>query len=330
VMRKILLPSLVLMLLTGCAPALTAQPAPTAAAQPAPTITTAPPAQLQAQTMGAGTYTDALGRTITLPQPAQRVVSLAPSNTEILFAIGASQQVVGRDSYSDYPAGAKDVADIGGGFTTLNAEVILATKPDLVLASPLTPPEQIADLAKAGLTVYVLPNPRTYDDLYANLETAGKLTGHEQEAAHLVASLKVRVEAVTSKTAGVTTRPTIYYELDGTDPTAPYTSGPDTFVDLVIRQAGGTNFGGGLNGEWVQISVEQLLAKQPDLIVLGDNRYGGVTPEMVKARSGWEALTAVQQSAIAIFDDNLVSRPGPRLVDGLEAMAKLLHPDLFP
>jgi iron complex transport system substrate-binding protein len=221
------------------------------------------------------------------------------------------------------------VADIGGGFSALNMEVILSKKPDLVLASPLTPPEQIADLDKAGLTVYVLPNPKTFDDLYANLQLVGKITGHENEAGTLVESLKARVQAVVSKVAILSARPTVYYELDATDPNAPYTSGPDTFVDLLIRTAGGENFGGNLKGDWVQISVEEVLAKQPDMIVLGDYTYGGVTPEQVKARPGWDVLNAVKQGKIFIFDDNTVSRPGPRLVDGLEAMAKLLHPDLF-
>ncbi len=278
---------------------------------------------------GPVSLTDGNGRTVTLSLPVERVVSLAPSNTEILFAVGAGAQVVGRDSFSDYPPEAKNVADIGGGVGSLNMELILSKKPDLVLASPLTPPEQVADLVKAGLTVYVLPNPKTFDDLYTNLETAGKLTGHETQAATLVTSLKARVKAVTDKVANVSQRPIVYYELDATDPSAPYTSGPDTFVDLLIRTAGGENFGSILKGDWVQISIETLLTRQPDYIVLGDNTYGGVTPEQVKARTGWGAIKAVQDGKIYIFDDNTVSRPGPRLVDGLEAMARLIHPELF-
>ena len=304
-LRKILVLGLLVTMLTACGPlALSQAGSPT-------------------------TFTDGSGRTVLLRLPVQRIVSLAPSNTEVLFAVGAGAQLVGRDSYSDYPAEAKNVADIGGGFSALNMEVILSKKPDLVLASPLTPPEQIADLDKAGLTVYVLPNPKTFDELYANLQLVGKITGHENAAGSLVESLQARVRAVVSKVAILSARPTVYYELDATDPSAPYTSGPDTFVDLLIRTAGGENFGGNLKGDWVQISVEEVLAKQPDMIVLGDNTYGGVTPEQVKARPGWGALNAVKQGKIFTFDDNTVSRPGPRLVDGLEAMAKLLHPDLF-
>ncbi len=305
-LRKMLVLVLLLTILTACAPG---------SGLPA-----ASPASL----------TDGMGRTVTLKLPAQRVVSLAPSNTEILFAVGAAAQLVGRDSFSDYPPEAKNVADIGSGTGgTVNTELILSKKPDLVLVSPLTPPEQIADMEKAGLTVYVLPNPKTFDDLYANLDTVGKLTGHEQDATALVKSLSARVKAVQDKVAPLSSRPMVYYELDATDPSAPYTSGPDTFVDLLIRTAGGQNFGGNLKGDWVQVSVEELLARQPDFIVLGDNTYGGVTPDQVKTRPGWDALNAVKQGQVFIFDDNTVSRPGPRLVDGLEAMAKLLHPDVF-
>lgn len=302
--RKTFILTLVAMLLAGCGSAIAPGARPT-------------------------TLTDGSGRTVTLDLPAQRILSLAPSDTEMLFAIGAGSQLVGRDSYSDYPPEAKAVTDIGGSVGTLNTELILSKKPDLVLASPLTPPEQIADLSKAGLRIYVIPNPKSFDDLYANLETTGKLTGREKEASALVNSLKARVKAVTDKVANVTKRPIVYYELDGTDPTAPYTSGPDTFIDLLIRTAGGENFGANLKGDWVQVSVETLLIRQPDFIVLGDNTYGGVTPEQVRTRAGWEALNAVKQGKIFTFDDNTVSRPGPRLVDGLEAMAKLLHPDLF-
>ncbi len=332
-MRKLLIPILlVTAILSACAPA-AATPAATAApatAAPVATTATAAPAQVQQQTMGSTTYTDGLGRQVTLAKPAQRIVSLAPSNTEILFAIGAGAQVVGRDSFSDYPVEAKSVPDIGGSLGTLNPEVILAKQPDLVLAAPITAPEQVAQLAKAGLTVYVLPNPKSFDDLFTNIETVGSLTGHSSEAASLITGLKTRVDAVTSKVANVTTRPIVYYELDATDPSAPYTSGPGTFVDLIIRDAGGENFGANLKGDYVQISIEELLTRQPDFILLGDSLYGGVTPDMVKARAGWDALNAVKAGKVFTFDDNLVSRPGPRLVDGLETIAKLLHPDLFP
>ncbi|MFH1183546.1 MAG: cobalamin-binding protein [Chloroflexota bacterium] len=268
---------------------------------------------------------DGLGRETPADHPASRIVSLAPSNTEILFALGAGSQLVGRDSFSDHPAEALNVPDVGGGFMALNMELIVSAAPDVVLASPLTPPEQLADLENVGLTVHVVPNPATFDELYANLRSVAELTGHEAQGEALLTALKGRVDAITAQVAEAAEKPLVYYELDATDPNAPYTSGPGTFVDLLIRSAGGVNFGADLGAEWVQVSVEELLARQPDVIILGDYTYGGVTPEQVRARAGWDALAAVQENRIFTFDDNLVSRPGPRLVDGLEAMAKLLH-----
>jgi iron complex transport system substrate-binding protein len=288
------------------------------AATPAPTPT---PATIS--------LTDGLGRQVDLPGPAQRVVSLGPSNTEILFAIGAGAQVVGRDSFSDYPAAAQALSDVGGGFGELNTEAIVALKPDLVLVADIFPAEQIKALEDLGLTVYALPNPTDFEGMYKNLETAARLTAHETQAADLIKSLKARVDAVGQKIATGTERPLVFYELDSTDQNAPYTAGPGTFVDTLINAAGGVNLGSKLNGSWVQVSIEELIVQDPAIIVLGDYTWGGVTPEMVKARPGWETLSAVKNGQVFTFDDNLVSRPGPRLVDGLEALSKLLHPDLF-
>lgn len=273
--------------------------------------------------------TDGRGKAIQLAGPAQRVISLAPSNTEILYAIGAGSQVVARESFSDFPAEVKNLPDIGGGFSELNTELILSLKPDLILAADITPAEQIQTLEDLGLTVFVLPNPLDFEGLFANLNTVGTLTGRQKEAAALVEELRGRVRSVQEKIAKAQTKPLVFYELDATEPNAPYTAGPGTFIDTLIQMAGGKNLGAEMQGSWVQVSIEELLTRNPDIILLGDYTWGGVTPEQVQARPGWEALGAVQQGQVYTFDDNLVSRPGPRLVDGLEAMAKLLHPELF-
>jgi iron complex transport system substrate-binding protein len=263
-----------------------------------------------------------------LAAPAQRIVSIAPSNTEILFALGAGKQVVGREEQSDYPAEAKNVPSIGSVFQKMNTEAIVALKPDLILAAEINSPEQVKALEDLKLTVYYLPNPKTFDDLYANLETVGKLTGRSAEAAKLNESLKARYDAVIQKISQAKDAPTVFYEIDATDPTKPYTSGPGTFIDRVITLAGGKNIGGALKDAFAQISSEELVKQNPNIIVLGDALYG-VTPESLAQRPGWSALSAVKDKQVFTFDDNLISRPGPRLVDGLEQMAKLVHPELF-
>jgi iron complex transport system substrate-binding protein len=326
---------LIMVLLSACAPAAVPTAAPataptTAPAQPAPTQSapTETPAPAATPTPEPIKLTDGLGRSVELAAPAQRIVSIAPSNTEILFALGAGKQLAGREEMSDYPAEAKDVPSIGSVFQKINAEALVALKPDLVLAAEINSPEQVKALEDLKLTVYYLPNPKTFDDLYANLETVGKLAGRSAEAAMLNESLNARYDAVMQKLSQAKDAPTVFYEIDATDPTKPYTSGPGTFIDLVITLAGGKNIGGALKDAFAQLSSEELVKQNPDIIVLGDALYG-VTPESVAQRPGWGALNAVKNNQVFAFDDNLISRPGPRLIDGLEQMAQLLHPELF-
>jgi iron complex transport system substrate-binding protein len=315
--RKLLFALLIVPLLAACGPVRNLTPA---------AVSTEPPASAVPAT-GSITLADGLNRTVTLAGPAQRVVSLAPANTEILFSIGAGAQVVGRDETSDYPAEALAFPTIGG-YSGFNLEAIVALHPDLVLAGGINTPELVASLEQLGLTVYFLPNPTTLEEMYTNLETVARLTGHESETAALVKSFKVRVAAVDEKILPLSYGPTVYYELDATEPTKPFTAGPGSFVDLLIARAGGINIGAELKGQWAQISLEQLVVANPAIIILGDAAYGE-TPEKVAQRPGWGTLTAIQTGQVFPIDDNLVSRPGPRLVDGLEAMAKLLHPGVF-
>ena len=281
----------------------------------------------QATPISVPAVTDGLGREITLTGPAQRVVSLAPSNTEILFAIGAGNQVVGRDALSDFPEAAKKITDIGSTFDALNTEKIVSLKPDLVLAAEINTPEQVKQLEDLHLTVYYLKNPLTLEEMYGNLETVAQLTGHDQEAATLIESLKKRVAAVDEKIAPISSRPNVFYELDATDPAKPYTAGKGTFVTQLIERAGGHNIAADLDG-YPQMSLEQVVAANPAFIILGDARYG-VSAESIAQRPGWGNLSAVKNGQVVPFNDDLVSRPGPRLVDAVEQLAHLLHPDLF-
>jgi iron complex transport system substrate-binding protein len=323
-LKHLLFSTLIFALLVACgAPAATALPQ--AEVNVTEATATAP---VVAETVFPLTLTDGLGRTITLDAPAERIVSLAASNTEILFAIGAGSQVIGRDPYSDYPAEAAAVTDIGDTFVELNTELIISLEPDLVLAAEITPAEQVAQLEQLGVNVYWLANPTDFEGLYANLAILGQIAGHEDEAAALSNELQQRVAAVDAAVAGVTDRPSVFYELDASDPAAPWTSGSGTFIDLIINRAGGVNAAASLSGAFAQFSIEQLLVENPDVILLGDSNYG-VTPENVAARAGWDGLLAVQTGQVFAFDDNLISRPGPRLVEALERIARILHPDLF-
>ena len=271
-------------------------------------------------------FTDGLGREVSLKGPAQRVVSLAPSNTEILFAVGAGKQTVGRDEFSDYPPEVEGISKVGGSMGQYSTEAVVALKPDLVLAAEINAPELVKQLEDLGLTVYYLKTPKTLEEMYANLEIVGQLTGHD--TGQLVDSLKKRVQAVDQKILPLSARPSVFYEIDATDPAKPYTYGPGSFGDLLIVRAGGYNIGNQLTDPYPQMSLEQIVVSNPSIILLGDSMWG-TTAEAVKSRPGWEGIEAVKSGNILPFDDNLVSRPGPRLVDGLEQLARLLHPGAF-
>lgn len=269
--------------------------------------------------------TDGAGRQVSLHGPVSKIISLAPSNTEILFALGAGPNVIGRDEFSDYPAEAKSLPSVGGSMGKYSLEAIASLQPDLVLAASLNTPEQVKSLEDLKLNVFVLANPTTIDGLYANLATVGTLTGHASEAGKLVDSLKQRVKVVSDAASKGTGALKVFYELDATDPSKPWTAGPGSFIDTLIKMAGGVNVAAALKSDYAQLSQEELIAANPDVILLGDAAYN-VTADQVAKRAGWGGIKAVQDNKVFSFDDNLVSRPGPRLVGGLETIFKILHP----
>lgn len=288
----------------------------------------APAAPAATPTASPLVMTDGLGRTVTLAQAAQRVVSLAPSNTEILFAVGAGSQVVGRDNFSNYPPEALELPGLGD-FMGFSIEQIVALNPDLVLLAEIHPPELVKSLEDAGITVYYLKNPLTMEEMYSMLITVGELTGHKTDAQTLVSQLSLRVAAVQQKLANIEERKTVFYEIDGTDPSKPWTTGSGTFIDTLLEMAKAENIGRAMGSQYGQMSIEALLEADPDFILLGDANFG-VTPEQVIARPGWGELTAVKEGRVLPFNDDLASRPGPRLVDGLEELARLLHGVTLP
>lgn len=315
--------------LYGCASAGNLHPSltPPTILTPTPVVTMpAPPTATATST--AIRLTDGTGTEVELPEPATRIVSLGPSNTEILFVLGGQGQIAGCDLSSDYPPEAKKLAVIAD-YPILNVESIVALQPDLVLAAEIISPEQVQSMRSLGLKVFYLANPTSLpDDLFANIRAIGTLTGKRSEAETVITGLKSRFDAVKLKSAGATSTPVVYFELDATDPARPYVAGPGSFVDTLIRLAGGKNLGAGLSSSWATISAEEILREDPDIILLGDTGYG-VTVESVAGRPGWKTLNAVKKNAVYGIDSNLVLRPGPRLADGLEIIARRTHPEIF-
>lgn len=278
-------------------------------------------------TEGPITLTDGFGREVSISAPVQRIVSIAPSNTEILFAIDAGSKIVGRDDISDYPPEAIEIASIGSTYGELNTEAIVALEPDLVLAAMINSPEHVQAIEELNIRVFVLPNPQDFDDLYEILETAGQITGQQAAAEALADDLKARVDAVAEKMGGADPI-RVYYEVDGMDPTAPWTAGAGTFQDVLIRLAGGENIAADIEF-YGQINLEELVTRDPAVMIFSEGPWVPTTPESVAERAGWTDVTAIADGAVYGIDANWLDRPGPRLVDALETMAKLIHPERF-
>lgn len=273
------------------------------------------------------TLTDARGVEVSFIGPPQSIISMAPSNTEMLFAIGAGSQLIGRDDVSDYPPEALEIESIGSTYGELNTEAILALNPDAILAADLTPPEQIETLENLDLVVFQVRNPDEFSDLFEILGDLGRMTGHTQEADALVAQLRERTEKVSSTVAEADRVP-VFYEVDGSDPAAPWTTGSATFQDVLIQMAGGENIADELEG-WGQLSIEEIVTRDPHVIFYAAGPWVPTTVESLSARAGWSNIRAVVDGNVVAIDTNWVDRPGPRLVDALEAMAKSIHPELF-
>jgi iron complex transport system substrate-binding protein len=266
--------------------------------------------------------TDDMGRQVTFATPPQRIVSIAPSNTEVVFALGLGDTVVGVDQYSDYPPEAQQKLQLGG-YVDPNLEQIVAAAPDLVLATDVHEATIIPELDALGVTS-VMIDPKNLDDVLDSITLIGTITGEEARAARLVCDLHRRVDDVEARIAGAP-HPRVFFELSP----ELYTAGPGSFIDDLLTRAGGDNVAAGAREPWPQLSTEAVLAADPEVILLVDHE-AGVTPEAVRARPGWQAMSAVEHDRIVTIDAALTNRPGPRVVDGLEEIARILHPDRFP
>lgn len=266
---------------------------------------------------------DDYGRTIKLGSEPKRIVSVAPTPTEMLFAVGAGDLVVGVDDYSDYPAAVKNMTKVGS--VELNVEMILSLRPDLIVSSDLVPLAQLSQLEQHGIP-YIILAARSIDDVFKDIKLVGLMTGHIDDATTLVSSLEARLAAVTAKTSDLNlTKPRVFVEYYPM-----WTYGPGSFGDDMIKLAGGVNIAANTSGEYVPVTDEFVIAQDPQVIVytVGAN-YNGTSPDTISSRPGWSGISAVVNGKMYSIDDNLISRYGPRIVDGLEALARILHPELF-
>jgi len=272
-----------------------------------------------------GTHTDDTGRAVAIDQVPQRIVSHVPSITETLFALGLGEKVVGVSDYCDYPEEAKLKPNVGNYFNP-SIENIVALDPDLVLTDGHS--ESIKGLESLGITFFVI-DPQDIEGIFKDIELLGKITGTEGKANKLIDDMKKDISYVSNrvKDAG---KVKVFYIIDATDLTLPWTVGPGSFADALITMAGGENIAAKAQEAWGQLSLEQIVSSDPEIIILPAKHGTAFTsPETLKAHPAWRGITAVRQDRIYTIDGDLVDRSGPRIVQGLKEMAKIIHPELF-
>lgn len=270
-------------------------------------------------TTGGITIIDGVGRKVTISHTPERIVSLASSATETLYAIGGRDKVVGRDQYSKYPDVVKDIQDVGSG-SSPNLEMIIGLEPDLLFAWPYSR-DAITSLEDKMSVVYI--DPDSIDDVLDTIEMIGLIIGKTSEAENLTSEMQSEIDAITDITDELnkTQRPLVYYELS----TPMKTTGPGTFTNELIFMAGGINLAADEPVRYPILNSEYIIERNPDVIVTVS--YGTSIDE-VKNRDGWQNINAVKDDRIYNIDTNLVTS-NPRLVQGLEQFAKWFHPDLF-
>jgi iron complex transport system substrate-binding protein len=274
-----------------------------------------------------GTYTDDMGREVAINEVPQRIVSHVPSITEMLFALGVGERVVGVSDYCDYPEEAKSKTSVGNYFNP-SIENIVALEPDLVLTDGHS--ETIIQLDELEPPInYMVIDPRDIDGVFKDLELLGKVTGSEGAAEALIESMQDSIANVLALVEGAP-RPKVLFIIDATDLTFPWTAGQGSFVDAFITMAGGENIAAQTESAWVQLSIEEIVNADPEIIILPAKHGTAFTsPETLIEHPVWQGTTAVKEGKIFIIDDDLVSRSGPRIIQGLEELARIIHPELF-
>lgn len=271
--------------------------------------------------------TDQSGRVVKLVKIPERIISLAPGNTEILFALGVEDKVVGVTDYCNYPPEAKEKPRMGG-FSTPNLEKLVAASPDLVLATSIHQKMVVPRLEEMGIPVVIL-NPKTLDEILGSISLVGRVTGKEKEASGVVAGMRTKIKSVTDKTDNLlqTQNPRVLY-ITWYNPLM--TAGLGTIQDELIQKAGGINIARGLSGQ-ANISLESVIAANPEVIIAGVGMGTGNDAPLQFARTD-PSLTntdAVQHNRVYAVDVDLAGRSGPRITDALEQFAEFIHPELF-
>lgn len=267
---------------------------------------------------------DQIGRKITIKELPERIISLSPSNTEIIYALGLEDRLVGVTEYCDYPEDAKTKEKIGG-YDEPNLEKIFSLEPDLVIATTAHQ-KAVEQIEKLDIPCIVLA-PKNIDEMLDSIVIIGKASGAKSDAEKLVYDLKNRIKNIEKYTADTpeAKRPKVYYELWHSPI---MTVGPGTFIDDIIHRAGGKNIASDADKPYPQYSQEQVLAKNPEIIIYSYHGSSKQSKEDILERPGWETISAIKNDKVFYINEDILIRPTPRLIDGLEEVAKIIHPEI--
>lgn len=273
------------------------------------------------------TVVDDLDRKVEIKELPQRIISLAPSNTEILFALGLGDKVVGVTQYCDYPEAAKSKPRVAG-YSTPALEKVVSLEPDLILADAIHEKTVLPALEKQGLTVIVM-SAKSLNTVLQDITLVGQIMGKSKAAARLVDGLSDRIEAVTAKTRNLTPeeRPKVLHVI-WHDPI--WTMGSETFIDDLIQKAGGVNIFADEFKKSRVVSMEAVVDRNPQVILVsGMGTTQNLIYNSIKSDPRLDRVEAIVKERIYQLDGDLVERSGPRIVEGLEQVAKLIHPEIF-
>ncbi|CAM4370195.1 hypothetical protein GCM10007362_16520 [Saccharibacillus endophyticus] len=289
----------------------------TAEQAPAEAADTTEAVEAASQTVYPLTLTDATGTEVTFDAAPAKIVSLAPSETETLFALGLDEQIVGVSDNDDYPDAAKSKPKMGG--FELNTEAIVAAQPDIVFVADVTDDATVESLRGLGLSVFKF-NPDTLEDVINDIATYGEITDRQAEAKDVTDKMRADMEKVRTAAASIdeADRKTVYLEFS-----PGWTVGKGEFMDELISASGAINAAEATTG-WSEVDAEAVIQADPDVILYSQL---SVDPKTIKDRSGWAAIAAVENDQLFAIDDNLVSRPGPRLSEGLIEVFNAIYPD---
>jgi iron complex transport system substrate-binding protein len=273
------------------------------------------------------TIKDALGDKVVIKQKPTKIVSLMPSNTEIAYSLGLGKEIVGVSDYDNYPKDTLKKEKIGG--QQFNTEKIIGLKPNLVLAhasSASIAKDALKQLRDAGIPVLVIANATNFEQVYNSIGMVGKATGTTKQADEVVKGMKDKLAVIKEKAASIKEKKKVYMEVAP----APdiYTTGKNTFMNEMLTAINADNVAGDQKG-WIKVDQESIIQKNPDVIITTYGYYVKNPADQVLSRKGWENVSAVKNKQVIDVNSDLVDRPGPRVVEGVEALAKAVYPEVF-